>query len=400
MLTIDDRRSDDRPFAAYPKSFRKRCPNRAVSTMASRPGQRFRPQDTSAQAPLGSRHGMGKPPPPDAARKQIMAMNEATMPGDIGFMATLGTGEGEHIWNRMAMVIRKHSLDVRLLMDAHDRRNRGFVDVQTFRRSLCYAFGNQWIELGMSTAEFNEICEPYRSRLPHAKGEPDAFIMWQKFAADLQCLANTRRPSQNFLAKLEEVERKEKVDLELQAKWGMDVFTLTSALSAIKDRLLTYNTSINKAFQRIDLDNSGSVSQPVGKVESESAVLVRPQLVPLACLGEISSLRCALGTSRRAAQGICSAAARPGRCRRIQQRSIHTQVNVKEMLHCFKDAHIEHIVNENTLNLIMGYCDKTGDGETNCNELTLLCTYCIPTRLPLAYYAQARSTTMSWLPSS
>lgn len=329
-----------------------------------------------------------------------MAMNEATMPGDIGFMATLGTGEGEHIWNRMAMVIRKHSLDVRLLMDAHDRRNRGFVDVQTFRRSLCYAFGNQWIELGMSTAEFNEICEPYRSRLPHAKGEPDAFIMWQKFAADLQCLANTRRPSQNFLAKLEEVERKEKVDLELQAKWGMDVFTLTSALSAIKDRLLTYNTSINKAFQRIDLDNSGSVSQPVGKVESESAELVRPQLVPLACLGEISSLRCALGTSRRAAQGICSAAARPGRCRRIQQRSIHTQVNVKEMLHCFKDAHIEHIVNENTLNLIMGYCDKTGDGETNCNELTLLCTYCIPTRLPLAYYAQARSTTMSWLPSS
>ena len=86
-----------------------------------------------------------------------MTMNEATMPGDIGFMATLGTGEGEHIWNRMAMMIRKHSLDVRLLMDAHDRRNRGFVDVQTFRRSLCYAFGNQWIELGMSTAEFIPI---------------------------------------------------------------------------------------------------------------------------------------------------------------------------------------------------------------------------------------------------
>jgi hypothetical protein len=215
--------------------------------MASRPGQRFRPQDTSAQAPLGSR-GMSKPPPVDPARKQIIMMNEATMPGDVGFMATLGTGEGEHIWNRMAMLIRKHSLDVRLLMDAHDRRNRGFVDVQTFRRSLCYAFGNQWIELGMTTAEFNEICEPYRSRLPHAKGEPDAFIMWQKFSADLQTLANTRRPSVDFLAKLEEIERKEKVDLELQAKWGMDVFTLTSALSAIKDRLLTYNTSINKVI--------------------------------------------------------------------------------------------------------------------------------------------------------
>ena len=39
-----------------------------------------------------------------------------------------------------------------------------------------------------------------------------------------------------------------------------------------------------------------------------------------------------------------------------------TQVSMKEMLQCFKDAHIEHIVNENTLDLIMSYCDKTGDG--------------------------------------
>ena len=47
---------------------------------------------------------------------------------------------------------------------------------------------------------------------------------------------------------------------------------------------------------------------------------------------------------------------------RIERRSVHTQVNMKEMLQCFKDAHIPHIVNENTLDLIMSYCDKTGDG--------------------------------------
>ena len=52
------------------------------------------------------------------------------------------------------------------------------------------------------------------------------------------------------------------------------------------------------------------------------------------------------------------------------------------MLHCFKDAHIEHIVNANTLDLIMSYCDATGDGETNCKEL--LCTYCIA--YPRAYH--------------
>ena len=40
---------------------------------------------------------------------------------------------------------------------------------------------------------------------------------------------------------------------------------------------------------------------------------------------------------------------------------------MKEMLQCFKDAHIPHIVNENTLDLIMSYCDKTGDGEIDYN---------------------------------
>ena len=196
-----------------------------------------------------------------SVKRQILQMNEATMPGDVAFMGSVGTAEGEPIWNRMAAIIRKHALDIRLLMDAHDRRNRGFVDVSTFRRSLCYAFGNQWIELAMTSAEFEEICMPYKSRTPHAKGEPEAFIMWQKFASDLQTLANTRRPSQNFLAKLEQVEAKERLDQELQAKWGLDIFTLTSALHAIKERLLTYNTSINKAFQRIDANNNGTVSR-------------------------------------------------------------------------------------------------------------------------------------------
>ena len=55
--------------------------------------------------------------------------------------------------------------------------------------------------------------------------------------------------------------------------------------------------------------------------------------------------------------------------RRIERRSVHTQVNMKEMLQCFKDAHIPHIVNENTLDLIMSYCDKNGDGEIDYNEL-------------------------------
>ena len=72
------------------------------------------------------------------------------------------------------------------------------------------------------------------------------------------------------------------------------------------------------------------------------------------------------------------------------------------MLRCFKDAHIEHIVNENTLNLIMGYCDETGDGEiiarSNCNEVAMYLqstSYLLSTYFPLTGYVQARSTTTS-----
>ena len=57
-------------------------------------------------------------------------------------------------------------------MDAHDRRNRGFVEISTFRRSLCYAFGNQWIDLAMSSKEFDEIVQPYLTRRPERRASP------------------------------------------------------------------------------------------------------------------------------------------------------------------------------------------------------------------------------------
>ena len=107
------------------------------------------------------------------------------------------------------MIIQQRSLDLRMLMDAHDRHNRGFVDVATFRRSLCYAFGNQWIDLGMSSMEFETIIKPYLSRPPHNPGDPEAYVMWQKFTNDVQGLAETKQRSQGFLDRLAEVERKE-----------------------------------------------------------------------------------------------------------------------------------------------------------------------------------------------
>ena len=57
-------------------------------------------------------------------------------------LASTGMAEGQSIWNHTATIIRAHSLDVRILMDAHGcrKRNFGFVDIPTFRCSLCYAY--------------------------------------------------------------------------------------------------------------------------------------------------------------------------------------------------------------------------------------------------------------------
>ena len=75
------------------------------------------------------------------------AGHHTDMPGDFAALDNLGTAEGQRIWDRMAAIIRKQRLEVRMLLDAHDRQNKGIVDLDTFRRALCYAFGNNWIEL-------------------------------------------------------------------------------------------------------------------------------------------------------------------------------------------------------------------------------------------------------------
>jgi len=196
---------------------------------------------------------------PSPAIQRLM-YSEATMPGDVADLETVGMAEGESIWNRMAAIIRARSLDVRILMDAHDRRNYGFVDVPTFRRSLCYAFGNQWIDLAMTSAELKEITAPYLTRKPNAVGEPEAFVLWQKFTTDLQALADRKRPTDDFLARLAEVEKREKASAKLVEDYGVTEFELKSCLNAIKDRLLTYNKTLNDAFRRMDGDSTGYVS--------------------------------------------------------------------------------------------------------------------------------------------
>eukprot|EP00966_Prymnesium_polylepis_P315594 7292316-Prymnesium_polylepis.1 len=94
------------------------------------------------------------------------------LPGDMSALASIGLGEGLPIWERMAVIIRTRRFNVRDLMAGFDRNNYGFIDLPTFQRALCNAFGNQWVELAMTTQEFREITEPYLTRKPQRDGEP------------------------------------------------------------------------------------------------------------------------------------------------------------------------------------------------------------------------------------
>ena len=77
---------------------------------------------------------------------------------------------------------------------------------------------------------------------------------------DLQALADRKKPTDEFLARLAEVEAREKASAKLVEDYGVTEFELKSCLTAIKDRLLTYNASLNAAFRRIDGDSTGYVS--------------------------------------------------------------------------------------------------------------------------------------------
>jgi len=185
---------------------------------------------------------------------------ETTLPGDLAIMDTIGMGEGEPIWDRMAKIIRARRLDVRNLMGGFDRMKKGFFDLSTMRRALCNAFGNQWVELAMTQAEFAEVCEPYLTRVPLQSGEPTSMVQWRQLAQDLQMLAETMRPTADFLERLAAVEAKERASVMLVDEYGVTVDELKLAFEYFKDRVNMYSKrGLTDGFRRIDSDHKGSL---------------------------------------------------------------------------------------------------------------------------------------------
>ena len=193
-----------------------------------------------------------------------MAWVAQELPGDMQALASVGMGEGKGIWERMTLIIRARRLDVRQLMAGFDQRRRGFFDLTTFARSLANAFGSQWVELAMTSAEFREICEPYLTRKPEnagVQGSPESLVLWHQFAADLQKMAETRVPADSFLARLAAVEQKERQSAALQRDYGVTEPELRLAFKFFVDRINVYSKrGLTDGFRRIDKDNKGTVT--------------------------------------------------------------------------------------------------------------------------------------------
>ena len=148
---------------------------------------------------------------------------DTTLPGDLSVFDTEGLGEGEVIWDRMATFIRNRQIDARQLMGGFDRMKKGFIDLSTMRRALSNTFGDQWIELAMTSDEFAEICEPYLTRKPKQNGEPDSLVQVRQFSQDLQMLAETGRPTADFLERLQKVDAKRRATAMLEREYGISM---------------------------------------------------------------------------------------------------------------------------------------------------------------------------------
>jgi len=184
-----------------------------------------------------------------------------SLPGDMQALSSIGMGEGLPIWERMAVIIRIRRFNVRDLMAGFDRNNYGFIDLPTFQRALCNAFGNQWIELAMTSEEFREITEPYLTRKPQADGEPGSFVQWSLFSNDLQMLADTKKPTEDFLQRLGKVEAREKASVALMNKYQVTEPELKFAFAYYKHRVETYSKrGLTDGFRRMDKDHKGTLS--------------------------------------------------------------------------------------------------------------------------------------------
>jgi len=133
--------------------------------------------------------GVPKPLSPPSS-KDFGGRNKVFMPGDVKTLNTKGFGEGMHIVKRLAVILRAYpGLEVFEVMKGFDAYDRKFFERTQFYRAIENLVGKAWIELAMTTDEFDELCAPYLTKTS-GPGGPPPMIQYKRFALDLQRYAD------------------------------------------------------------------------------------------------------------------------------------------------------------------------------------------------------------------
>jgi len=157
---------------------------------------------------------------------QVIRLNEKNMPGDMLGVSPRHPSNTLPIEERISMILRERSLSLVDLMDDFLKRpqyskmptrNRSFLDVPTFRRAICYAMGDQWTRLAMTSPEFDSLVQKY-VRMDAAAGsqktdvqgfgQPEPLVLWQPFAYATQKLADGGKYDIQLRGKLSEEQQK------------------------------------------------------------------------------------------------------------------------------------------------------------------------------------------------
>ena len=200
---------------------------------------------------------------------QVLDLTEASLPGDV----VPHEEDAADINQRMAHVIRQRNMDIRALIDdfrARDVdtkmpvRNRAMIDVDTFRRAVCYAFGDKWVRIRMTTAEFERICNSYTAR-PHEQGRigVQPLILWMKWAADLQQIADSP-PTEIDMDAADDAELQHWLEGNHMDMGKDGVVTdkeVALAHALLRDHVGKRFGELVRAFRMVDEDKSGKLSR-------------------------------------------------------------------------------------------------------------------------------------------
>jgi len=316
--------------------------------------------------------------PSTDAKMAVLHQTEQTMPGDV-----LGKKDSAiAIVDRMATIIRSRNLDLLNLMDDFLKRprgsrmpirNRAFLDVSTFRRALCYAFGDQWLGLNMSSDEFETIWKKYErkdasnqaemlaaagrgkgyqggSDYGAGQGQAESLILWQQFAQDVQRYTDgdNRNEAEKLLLEAE---------LALMAKSEAAEAAALSMHDADDNKGDAQERMRKRQAKKAEMNNKpiGKRGCTVGQVASAKKVI---QETLTGAGGKYDTVREALRDIDNGGDGI------------LTREEVKLLLNEHYLLKYvdFYTGMMRGKLDEVVVDTLLDECDLNGDGKIECDE--------------------------------